>query len=189
MIGRGKYFDRYSCEFDFIPNVLTSLYIEGKIDEDIITNPFEWKKILGKRGFRYDFGIRNITVEKSEESTSKKSKFIITFPKPRIVPECFYAILYLSSNGYKYYTLELDIGSSIIFKDGGGIICGQSGSSHLNYGRRCKDDKKEFEKAVQDIIDGKPFDIFQDYKNIDYKEASKQFGMTEEEFKEKCTIF
>ena len=119
----------------------------------------------------------------------KKEKFIITFPKPRITPECFYAILYLSSNGYKYYTLELDIGSSIIFKDGGGIICGQSGSSHLNYGRRCKDDKKEFEKAVQDIIDGKPFDIFQDYKNIDYKEASKQFGMTEEEFKEKCTIF
>ena len=152
---RGKYLDRYSCEFDFIPNVLSSLYLKGKIDDNVMTNPIEWKKILLKSGYRYDFGIKNISVEKIE-TDSKKAKFVITFPKPKVIPECFYAILFFCDNGYKYYTLELDLGSSTIFKDGGGIICGQSGSLHLNYGRRCKDDLNEFQKKVQEIIDGKP---------------------------------
>ena len=182
-----NYLDRYTCEFDFIPNKLASLYIKGKIDDYIITHPIEWKKLLPKFGFGYDFGIRNISVEEREEK-SKDKKFIITFPKPNAVPNCFYAILNIENGGYSYYTLELDIGSSIIFKDGGGIICGQSGSSHLNYGRRCKDDKKEFEKAVQDIIDGKPYDDKEMFKDADYKAAAKEFGMTEDEFRKKCII-
>ena len=88
-----KYLDRYTCEFDFIPNVLTSLYIKGKIDDYIMTHPIEWKKLLPKFGFGYDFGLRNMVVEKCQNE-SKRSKFLITFPKPRITPECFYAILY-----------------------------------------------------------------------------------------------
>ena len=184
-----KYLDRYTCEFDFIPNVLTSLYIEGKIGDYIMTHTFEWKKLLPKYGFGYDFGIRNIRVEKSEKET-KRSKFLITFPKPKVTPECFYALLYIGKNSYNYYTLELDLGSSIVFKDGGGIICGQQGTCHLNYGRRCKEDLGEFEQAVQDIIDGKPYDDSENFKNIDYKAAAKELGMQEDQFKEKyCNIY
>ena len=185
---RGKYLDRYSCEFDFIPNVLSSLYLKGKIDDNVMTNPIEWKKILLKSGYRYDFGIKNISVEKIE-TDSKKAKFVITFPKPKVIPECFYAILFFCDNGYKYYTLELDLVSSTIFKDGGGIICGQSGSLHLNYGRRCKDDLNEFQKKVQDIMDGKPYDKIEEFKNIDYTEASKMVGISEEDFKNQCIIY
>ena len=36
---------------------------------------------------------RNMVVEKCQNE-SKRSKFLITFPKPKITPECFYAILY-----------------------------------------------------------------------------------------------
>ena len=187
-MSRGKYLDRYSCEFDFIPNVLASLYMKGKIDDYVMTHPMEWKKILGKYGFRYDFGIKNISVEKSEEP-SNKTKFFITFPTPKVIPECFYAILYIGKNGYRYFTLELDFGSSTIFKDGGGVICGQSGSMHLNYGRRCKQDVEEFQKRVQDIIDGKSYDEFEEFKNMDYKVAAQLVGKTEEEFKEKCIIY
>ena len=187
-MNRGKYLNRYSCEFDFIPNVLTSLYMKGNIDEYIMTHPIEWKKILLKSGFRYDFGIKNIRVEKGE-TNSKKEKFLITFPKPKVTPECFYAILFIDKKSYNYYTLELDFGSSTIFKEGGGVICGQKGSAHLNYGRRCTDDLKQFEKCVQDIIDGKPDDGDDGFKNIDYKEAAKMVGMDEEKFKEECVIY
>ena len=183
-----NYLYRYNCEFDFIPNKLDSLYIKGKIDDYIITHPIEWKKLLPKFGFGYDFGIRNISVEEREEK-SKDKKFIITFPKPKTVPNCFYAILYLGKGGYSYYTLELDIGSSVFFKNGGGVICGQSGSAHLNYGRRCRDNVDEFVQAVQDIIDGKPYDDREMFKDADYKAAAKEFGMNEDEFKEKCNIY
>ena len=185
---RGKYFDRYSCEFDFIPNTLASLYMKKEIDDYVMTHPQEWKKLLSKSGFRYDFGIKNIKVEKGK-TNSKKAKFLITFPKPKAVPDCFFAILFIDHNGSKYYTLEYDIGSGTIFKDGGGIICGQSGNNHINYGRRCKNDLEEFEKSIQDMIDGKPYDDSQEYKNIDYKEASKLCGINEEEFKENCFIY
>ena len=85
--------------------------------------------------------------------------------------------------------MVLDLGSSTIFKDGGGIICGQSGSLHLNYGRRCKDDLNEFQQKVQDIMDGKPYDKNEEFKNIDYTEASKMVGISEEDFKNQCIIY
>ena len=185
-----KYLDRYTGEIDFIPNVLTSLYMQGKIDDDFLMNPMQWKKILHKYGYGYDYGFRNIVVEKGEEDAkSKRKKFLMTFPKPNVVPECFYAILYIDRSGYDYYTLELDFGSGIIFKEGGGIICGQRGSSHLNYGRRCKDDLREFEKKVQEMIDGKPYDIKEIPEKIDYNALGKEIGMSAEEAKEKCYIF
>ena len=184
-----KYLDRYTCEFNFIPNVLTSLYIQGVITDDFILNPIKWKRLLPIYGFSHDFGLSKITVKKSGSEESKKAKFLITFPKPNIVPNCFYAILYIDKRGYDYYTLELDFGSSVLFKSGGGIICGQKGSLHLNYGRRCKEDLDEFEKMVQDIIDGKKYDNNDMMKDIDYQVVSKEFGMSEKEFKEKCDIF
>ena len=85
-----KYLDRYTGEFDFIPNVLTSLYMQGKIDDDFLMNPMQWKKILHKYGYGYDYGFRNIVVEKGEEDAkSKRKKFLMTFPKPNVVPEWF----------------------------------------------------------------------------------------------------
>ena len=183
-----KYLDRYTCEFDFIPNTLTSLYIKGKIDDYIMTHPMEWKKLLPKFGFGYDFGLRNMTVVKSENET-KRAKFLITFPKPKVSPDCFYAILYIGNGDYNYYTLELDLGSSTVFEYGGGIICGQKGDKHLNYGRRCMEDWEEFEQAVQDIIDGKPYNPKELFKDFDYEAASEQLGITEEKLKEDCIIY
>ena len=183
-----KYLDRYACEFDFIPNMLTSLYMEGKINDKTMTNPIEWKRLLPRFGFGYDFGLRNMTVVKSEKE-KKRSKFLITFPKPKVTPDCFYAILYIGKGDYDYYTLELDFGSSKVYDIGGGIICGQKGTKHLNYGRRCIDDLEEFEQAVQDIVDGKPYDSTQMVKNIDFGAASEELGMSEEELKKNCLIY
>ena len=183
-----KFLDRYTCEFDFIPNMLTSFYMSGKIDDDFMTNPMEWKKILPKFGFGYDFGLRNLVVKKSEKK-SKRAKFLITFPKPKVVPECFYAILYIDKSDYDYYTLELDLGSPKIYNIGGGIICGQKGSSHLNYGRRCIDYLEEFENVVDDIIEGTPFDCKNMVKDIDFNAAAEELNMKEDELKENCNIF
>ena len=182
-----KYLDRYTCEFDFIPNTLSSLYISGKIDDDFMQNPLQWKKILPKYGFGYDFGLRNMKVEKWKKK--KKAKFLITFPKPKVPPDCFYAILYIDKGDYNYYTLELDLGSPKIFETGGGIICGQRGSNHINYGRRCMEDMDEFDKKVQDIIDGKKYNCNEMMRDIDFGAASEELGMSEQELKEKCFIF
>ena len=187
---KGQYLDRYNCEFEFIPNVLTSLYIDCKIDDFVMTHPIEWKKILRKKGYNYDFGVKNIVVEKDEKySKKKKSKFIITFPTPKVTPECFYAILFINKNDYKYFTLELEFGSSDLYKEEGGVICGQSGQNHLNYGRRCKNDLKEFDKNVQDIFDGKPYDSSNDFKNFDFKSAAKLAGINEGNLEEECIIY
>ena len=68
----------------------------------------------------------------------------------------------------------------------------------MNYGRRCKNDISEFEKVVQDIIDGKPNNPADMFKNFDFEEAAKlginedffkQFGVTSEQMKEACLIF
>ena len=42
-----------------------------------------------------------------------------------------------------------------MFKNGGGLVCGQKGEMHLNYGRWCQDNLDKFKEAVQDILDGK----------------------------------
>ena len=192
------FLDRYTCEFDFIPNVLTSLWKNGDIDSYIMANPIEWKKILLKHGIKSDFGIEKIKVIE-EEINENKRKFIFIFPEPNITPECFYALLFIDNEGNSnYYTLELDFGSKTLFKDGGGIICGQNGRSHLNYGRRCKNNLDDFQKSVQDIIDGKSYDINDMYKNIDLNELSKlglnpelfkKFGGNNENLGKECSIF
>ena len=197
-IYKSGYINRYCFEFDFLPNVLPALYQKGEIDDYVMTHPSEWKKILLKKGVRSDWGIDKITVEKLELS-DKKTKFIFTFPKPQVSPECFYALLLFDSDlNSTYYTLELDFGSSTIFKEGGGIVCGQKGPKHLNYGRRCKYDLDEFLKHVQEINDGKPYDPRDMFKNFDFEEAAKiginedyykQFGLTSEQVKEAYFIF
>ena len=86
-------------------------------------------------------------------------------------------------------TLELDLVDSFLFKEVGGVICGQSENHHWNYGRSCKQDLHEFEKKFQVIINGKPCDRIEDYKNFDCKQATKLIGMSEEKLDEKCIIY
>ena len=191
-MSRGSYecgfLNRYDFEFDFLPNVLPSLYQKDEIDDFVMTHPSEWKKILIRKGVKSDFGIGKVTVEK-EESNDGIIKYIFTFPKPKVTPECFYTVLIFDKNkNWKYFTLELDIGSSTFFKDGGGVICGQRGSEHLNYIRRCKDNLDEFLKSVQDIIDRKP-DTNDLLHNVDYEAGGKILGMSAKEMEEQCIIY
>ena len=150
------YMNRYTCEFDFLPNVLPPLYKEGKIDDYVMTHPSEWKKILLKKGVRSDFGIDKLIIEK-EESKDDNIKFVYIFPKPEDTPECFYAItIFDKKKDWKYYTLELDYASNLLFKDGkGGAVCGQKAEMHLNYGKFCPADLGKFKETIQDLQDGK----------------------------------
>ena len=49
-IYKSGYIDRYCFEFDFLPNVLSSLYQKEEIDDYSMIHPSEWKKILLKKG-------------------------------------------------------------------------------------------------------------------------------------------
>ncbi len=194
---KSEYLDRYTCEFDFIPNILPSLWKNGDIDNYIMTNPIEWKKILFKKGVKSDFGIEKIKVIE-EEINENKRKFIFIFPEPKVTPECFFALLFIDNEGNSnYFTLELDM-SSTLLNIVGGMICGQRRTNHLNYGRRCKSNLDDFQKSVQDIIEGKPYDITEMYKNVDLNEAAKlgfneeffkKFGVNKEDVEKQCSIF
>ena len=164
--------DRYTCEFDFIPNILPDCYVKGEIDDYIMTHPIEWKVILLKKGVNSDFGMDEITVEKMEQNG--EITFIYIFPRPTETPNCFYALLIFDKEKqWKYFTLELDYGSSTIFKEGGGIICGQKGFDHINYSKRCREDLTEFQKLVKEIREKKPMNISEDYRNIDIKKMQE----------------
>ena len=194
---KSGYINRYCFEFDFLPNVLPPLYQKDEINDYIMTHPSEWKKILLKKGVCSDFGIDKIMVEKTEKADGE-IKFIFTFPEPKVSPECFFAMLIFDENkNWHYFTLELDFGSSSIFKDGGGIICGQHGLRHLNYSRRCKNDLDEFQKMVEEIRNGKPNDPKDMFKDFNFDEAAKlginedffkKMGVTSEQMKEQCII-
>ena len=179
------YINRYTFEFDFLPNVLPPLYKKGEINDYDMTHPSEWKKVLLKKGVRSDFGIDKMSVEKKELDNGN-IQFIYTFPKPEYTPECYFAILHFDKNkDWKYYTLELDY-LNIFLKKSGGIVCGQKDEVHLNYGAHCKDDLEEFQKLVQNIIDGKPNHIFASY---DGEKEREVVNLTPEKLKEECFIF
>ena len=171
---KSGFLNRYVCEFDFIPNVLPDLYVKEEIDDYILTHPIEWKVVLLKKGVNSDFGMDEISVEKVEKDD--ETTFIFTFPKPKETPNCFYALLIFDKDKkWTYFTLELDYGSSTVFKEGGGIICGQKGVDHINYSRRCREDLDEFQKKVKEIREKKPVNLFEDYGNIDFEKA-KEMG-------------
>ena len=133
----------------------------------------EWKVILLKKGVNSDFGMDEISVEKVE--SENETTFIFTFPRPKETPNCFYALLIFDKEKkWSYFTLELDYGSSTIFKEGGGIICGQKGVDHINYSRRCKEDLNEFKKKVKEIREKKPMKLDEDFLNIDVKRLKEE---------------
>ena len=184
------YINRYTFEFDFLPNVLPPLYKDGKVDDYVMTHPSEWKKILLKKGVRSDFGIDKLTVEK-EELKDGSIQFIYTFPKPEDTPECFYAITAFDKNkDWKYFTLELDYTSKLLFKNGGGMVCGQKGEMHLNYGRLCKDNLDQFKEAVQDILIGKSPEPGHFFGSFDGKNNQRQVvGLNPENLNGECILF
>ena len=147
---KSGFLNRYTWEFDFIPNILPDLYVKDEIDDYIMMHSIEWKIILLKKGGKSDFGMDEISIEKEEKDD--EVTFIYIFPRPKETPHCFYALLIFGKNKkWKYYTLELDYGSSTIFKEGGRLICGQKGFDHLNNGRRWREDSDEFRKSVKEI--------------------------------------
>ena len=179
------YINRYTFEFDFLPNILPPLYKKEEINDYGMTHPSEWKKVLLKKGVRSDFGIDKMSVEKKELDNGN-IQFVYTFPKPEYTPECYFAILHFDKNkDWKYYTLELDY-LNILLKKSGGIICGQKDDVHLNYGAHCKGDLEEFQKCVQNIIDGKPNHIF---ASFDGEKEREVVNLTPEKLKEECFIF
>ena len=72
------YLNRYTFEFDFLPNVLPPLYKNGNIDDYVMTHPSEWKKILLKKGVRSDFGIDKLSVDVVYEDD-----YLLIINKPR----------------------------------------------------------------------------------------------------------
>ena len=125
-MSRGSYecsfLNSYDFEFDFLPNVLPLLYQKDEIDDFVMTHPSKWKKILIRKRVKSDFGIGKVTVEK-EESNDGIIKYIFTFPKPKVTPECFYTVLIFDKNkNWKYFTLELDMAVLLFLKMGRGYL-------------------------------------------------------------------
>ena len=104
---KSGHLNRYTCEFDVLPNILPELYAKGVIDNYEMTHPSEWRNILKEKGIKSDFGIDEITVE--EEVKDGETRFIYTFPEPLVVPNCYFSILVFDKNKeWRYFTLEKD---------------------------------------------------------------------------------
>ena len=146
-----EHLQRHECEFKFIPNFLPVLYSGGIVSDEIMVNPSNWKTFLNPIMHIDPLFFDELTVEKKELENGK-IKFIITFPKPKVGTECYFAILYFDEEkNSTYFTLELELGKDFGSTEGSGLICGQEGSQHLNFKRVCKADKEEFENAVKEI--------------------------------------
>ena len=184
------YINRYTFEFDFLPNVLPPLYKKGEINDYDMTHPSEWEKILLKKGVRADFGIDKLSVEK-EELKDGGMLFTYIFPKPEETPECYYAItIFDKKKDWKYFTLELDYMSKLLFKDeGGGIVCGQKSEMHLNYGKLCKNNLVQFKEAVQDILVGKSPEPGLFFGSFDGKNNQRQVVGLNPNLNGECILF
>ncbi len=144
-----EHIQRHECEFKFIPNLLPVLYSQGIINDEILTNPSQWKNYGGPICKVDPKFFEQITVQKKELENGIK-KFLITFPEPKVGTECFFAILYFDEKkNSDYFTLELELGNDFGSQEGSGLICGQEGSKHLNYSRVCKANWDDFEKVVE----------------------------------------
>ena len=193
--------NRYTCEFDVLPNILPELYIKGDIDDYGMTHPSEWRNILVKKGVISDFGIDEISVEKEEKDG--EIKFIYIFPEPKFAPNCYYSILVIKKNKeWRYFTLEKDnklFPCQDILIDNLALVCGQKGYEHKFYNRWCTFELDDFKRHVQDIIENKPYDRYEEgRKFIDVNklmkmkgdlELSELLGLKDEYLKEKCSIY
>ena len=193
--------NRYTCEFDVLPNILPELYVKGDIDDYGMTHPSEWRKILVTKGVSSDFGFDEITVDKEEKDG--EIRFIYTFPEPKIAPDCYYSILVIDKNKeWRYFTLEKDFKlfpCPDILTDTLALVCGQKGYEHECYSRWCTFELDDFKRHVQDIIDKKPYDKFEEgMKFIDKNKVIKiknemelceLLGLEDEYLTKNCSIF
>ena len=146
-----EHLQRNECEFKFIPNLLPVLYSGGIVTDEIMINPSSWRIFLNPMTHIDPLFFDELSVEKKELENGI-IKFIITFPKPKVGTECFFAILYFDEEKRSnYFTLELELGNDFGSTEGSGLICGQDGSKHLNFNRVCKANKEDFENAVKEI--------------------------------------
>ena len=198
---KSGHLDRYTCEFDVLPNILPELYIKGGIDDYAMTHPVEWRNILVKKGIRSDFGIEEISVKKEEKNG--EIRFIYIFPEPKKAPNCYYSILVIDKNKeWRYFTLEKD--SKIypcpdILIDSLALVCGQKGYNHLQYSRWCRNELIDFKRNVQDILDNKPYNLYEEgIKFLDKEKIVKMqaemklcelLGIEDEYYEENCSIF
>ena len=198
---KSGHLNRYTCEFDVLPNILPDLYFKGDIDDYGMTHPSEWINILTTKGVNSDFGIDKISVEKEEKDG--EIRFIYTFPEPKIAPHCYYSILVIDKNKeWRYFTLEKDIKLfpiPDILIDTLALVCGQKGYNHECYSRWCTFELDDFKRHVQDIIDNKPYDKLEEgMKFIDKNKVIKMkyemelcemLGLEDEYLMKNCSIF
>ena len=198
---KSGHLDRYTCEFDVLPNILPELYIKGEIDDYTMTHPAEWRNILVKKGIRSDFGIEEISVEIEEKDG--EIRFIYTFPEPKKAPNCYYSILVIDKNKeWRYFTLEKDnklFPCPDILIDSLALVCGQKGYNHLQYSRWCRNELIDFKRKVHDILHNKPYNQYEEgIKFLDKEKIVKMqaemklcelLGIEDEYYEENCSIF
>ena len=198
---KSGHLDRYTCEFDVIPNILPELYIKGEIEDFEMTHPTEWRNILIKKGIRSDFGIDEISVEIEEKNG--EIRFIFIFPEPKVAPNCYYSILVIDKNKeWRYFTLEKDnklFPCPDILIDSLALVCGQKGYNHLQYTRWCRNELADFKRHVQEILDNKPYNRYEEgIKFLDMNKIVKMkaemklcelLGLEDEYYEENCSIF
>ena len=166
-----------------------------------MTHPSEWRKFLATKGVSSDFGIDAITVEKEEKDG--EIRFIYTFPEPKKAPNCYYSILVIDKNKeWRYFTLEKDnklFPCPDILIDSLALVCGQKGYNHLQYSRWSKNELNDFKRNVQDILDNKPYNQYEEgLKFLDKEKIVKMqaeiklcelLGIEDEYYEENCSIF
>ena len=198
---KSGHLNRYTCEFDVLPNILPELYAKGVIDNYEMTHPSEWRNILKEKGIKSDFGIDEITVE--EEVKDGETRFIYTFPEPLVAPNCYFSILVFDKNkDWRYFTLEKDnkfYPCPDVLIDNLALVCGQKGYEHEHYSRWCTLELDDFKRHVQEIIDNKPYNkceegikFFDPNKLVEFKikmEVYEALGLEDEFKKDNCSIF
>ena len=198
---KSGHLNRYTWEFDVLPNILPELYAKGVIDNYEMTHPSEWRNILKEKGIKSDFGIDEITVE--EEVKDGETRFIYTFPEPLVAPNCYFSILVFDKNKeWRYFTLEKDtkiFPCPDVLTDNLALVCGQNGYEHVNYSRWSNLELDDFKRNVQEIIDNKPYNRYEEgikfldpYKILEFKikmEVYEALGLEDEFKKDNCSIF
>ena len=81
---------------------------------------------------------------------TEPSGAVISFPKPKQPPECFFAAIVRDGDHGRYFALEAD--EDLMNNGTKAFLCEWSGESHLNLGPRSYDDEAHFIDDVRQIM-------------------------------------